>query len=42
MNDQLGAFFSTHRGVRQGDHMSSTLFNPSIESMSVMIRKLKN
>jgi hypothetical protein len=37
-NDGLGSFFSTHRGVRQEEPMSPTLFNLTVDSMRIMIR----
>jgi hypothetical protein len=38
INDQTGAYFSTNRGVRQGDPLSPILFNAVVDSLSVMIK----
>ena len=38
LNDQLGVFFNTYRGVRQGDPLSPILFNLTVDSLNVMIK----
>jgi hypothetical protein len=38
INDKTGAYFSTNRGVRQGDPLSPILFNAVVASLSVMIK----
>jgi hypothetical protein len=38
LNDKLGAYFNTKRGVRQGDPLSPILFNLTVDSMSALVR----
>jgi hypothetical protein len=38
LNDKLGAYFNTKRGVRQGDPLSPILFNLTVDSMSTLVR----
>jgi hypothetical protein len=38
MNDEIGGFFPTYRGVRQGDPLSAILFNVVGDAMSVMVK----
>lgn len=38
-NDLTGPFFSTHKGVRQGDPFSPLLFNLSADGLSNLVRK---
>jgi hypothetical protein len=38
INDQLGSYFATNRGVRQGNPLSLILFNTGVDSMSVMVK----
>lgn len=42
MNDCLGAYFNTQRGVRQGDPLSPILFNLAVDALTAMIKKSPN
>ena len=42
MNEQLGEYFNTYRGVRQGDPMSPILFNLAVDSMGVMVKNAQS
>jgi hypothetical protein len=37
LNDKLGTYFNTKRGVRQGDPLSPILFNLTVDSMSTLV-----
>jgi hypothetical protein len=37
MNDELGPYFQSAKGVRQGDPLSPTLFNMVGESLTKMV-----
>uniref|UniRef100_A0A8I6YB15 Reverse transcriptase domain-containing protein n=1 Tax=Hordeum vulgare subsp. vulgare TaxID=112509 RepID=A0A8I6YB15_HORVV len=39
VNDDVGHFFHTLKGLRQGDHMSSILFNIVADMLALMIRR---
>jgi hypothetical protein len=38
-NDTLGPYFTTHKGVRQGDPFSPLLFNLVADGLACMIHK---
>jgi hypothetical protein len=40
MNDEMGSFFPTYTWVRQGDPLSSILFNAAVDAMCVMVKIL--
>ena len=40
-NDVVGPYFSTHKGVRQGDPFSPLLFNIAADGLACMIQKAK-
>jgi hypothetical protein len=39
INDQVGAYFTNHKGVRQGDPLSPILFNLVADCLSRMVRQ---
>lgn len=39
VNDQIGPYFNTHKGLRQGDPMSPILFNIAAEALIVLIQR---
>jgi hypothetical protein len=41
-NDMLGPYFTTHKGVRQGDPFSPLLFNLVADGLACMIRKAQD
>jgi hypothetical protein len=42
INDNLGPYFTTHKGVRQGDHFSPLLFNLVADGLACMIKKVQD
>jgi hypothetical protein len=38
LNDKLGTYFKTKRGVRQGDPLFPILFNLTVDSMSSLVK----
>ena len=42
LNDKMGPYFVSHKGVRQGDPLSPILFNFVADCMARMVRKAKN
>ena len=42
MNDDIGHYFQTHKGLRQGDPMSPTLFNIVADMLSILIGRAKD
>jgi hypothetical protein len=42
VNDQVGPYFTTHAGVRKGDHLSPLLFDIVGDGLAMMIKKTKN
>ena len=41
VNDQLGDYFQTKKGVRQGDLLSPILFNLVVDMFAVLIKRAK-
>ena len=41
VNDQLGSYFQTRKGLRQGDPMSPILFNIVVDMLAIMIARAK-
>lgn len=39
INDQIGPFFETHKGLRQGDPLSPLLFNLAAEALTLLINR---
>jgi retron-type reverse transcriptase len=42
VNDDLGHFFQTKKGLRQGDPLSPILFNLVADMLAVLIERSKN
>jgi hypothetical protein len=42
VNDQVGPYFTTHAGVRQGDPLSPLLFDIVRDGLAMMIKKAKH
>jgi hypothetical protein len=42
INDKMGAYFASHKGVRQGDPLSPILFNLVADYLTRMIRKAQD
>src|SRR3954462_6872904 len=41
VNDEIGHFFQTKKGLRQGDHLSLILFNIVADMLAIMIERAK-
>jgi hypothetical protein len=41
-NDLIGPYFTTHKGVRQGDRFSPLLFNIAADGLACMIQKVQD
>ena len=41
VNDEVGHFFQTKKGVRQGDSLSPLLFNLAVDMLSILIARAK-
>ncbi|WVZ96489.1 hypothetical protein U9M48_042121 [Paspalum notatum var. saurae] len=41
VNDQLGNYFQTKKGLRQGDPMSSILFNIVVDMLAILVARAK-
>ena len=41
VNDQLGSYFQTRKGLRQGDPISPILFNIVVDMLAVLIARAK-
>ena len=42
INNQMGAYFVSHKGVRQGDPLSPILFNFAVDCLAGMVRQGQN
>ena len=42
VNDDIGHYFQTHKGLRQGDLMSPILFNIVIDMLTILIGRAKD
>ena len=42
MNDDIGHYFQTHKGLRQGDPMSPILFNIVVDMLTILIGRAKD
>jgi hypothetical protein len=42
VNDDLGHFFQTKKGLKQGDHLFPILFNLVVDMLAVLIERSKN
>jgi retron-type reverse transcriptase len=42
INDDIGHYFHTHKGLWQGDPMSPILFNIVADMLSVLIKRAKD
>jgi retron-type reverse transcriptase len=42
VNDDLGHFFQTGKGLRQGDPLSPILFNMVVDMLAVLIERVKS
>ena len=42
VNDHIGHYFQTHKGLRQGDLMSPILFNIVVDMLSILIGRAKD
>ena len=41
VNDDIGHYFQTHKGLRQGDRMSPILFNIVVDMLAILIGREK-
>jgi retron-type reverse transcriptase len=41
VNDQLGSYFQTKKGLRQGDPISPILFNIVVDMLAILIARAK-
>lgn len=39
VNDQIGHYFTTHKGLRQGDPLSPLLFNIAADALTILIKR---
>ena len=42
VNDDIGHYFQTHKGLRQGDPMSPILFNIVVDMLTILIGRAKD
>jgi retron-type reverse transcriptase len=42
VNDDVGRYFQTLKGLRQGDPLSPILFNIVVDMLAIMIERAKN
>jgi hypothetical protein len=41
VNDDIGHYFRVHKGLRQGDPLSSILFNLIVDMLAILISRAK-
>ncbi len=42
VNDQVGPYFKTHKGLRQGDPLSPLLFNLAAEALTLLVQRAED
>jgi len=42
VNDQMGSYFQTEKGLRQGDPLSSILFNIVVDMLAIILSRAKD
>nr|AAM08546.1 Putative retroelement [Oryza sativa Japonica Group]AAP53436.1 retrotransposon protein, putative, unclassified [Oryza sativa Japonica Group] len=42
VNDEVGPYFNTHKGLRQGDPLSPLLFNLAAEALTLLVQRAEN